>query len=227
MPTLATSIYVSTQDLVQRVEGLIKRPGRQILGLVGAPGSGKSTVATLIAEAFGPQVQVVEMDAFHLSDELLTRLGLRDRKGAVDTFDAAGYVELLRRIRSHPAETVFAPAFNRTLDAGIVGAIAITADCRLVITTGNYLLHEEQPWSPVRSLLDHAWYLEPDDHVRRTQLAARHQQFGKTEEQALAWAHSSDEPNAGVVRRRRHRADLIATLAIAPSQQPARSGYNR
>ena len=99
MPTLATSIYVSTQDLVQRVEGLIKRPGRQILGLVGAPGSGKSTVATLIAEAFGPQVQVVEMDAFHLSDELLTRLGLRDRKGAVDTFDAAGYVELLRRIR--------------------------------------------------------------------------------------------------------------------------------
>ena len=72
---------------------------------------------------------------------------------------------------------MFAPAFNRTLDAGIVGAIAITADCRLVITTGNYLLHEEQPWSPVRSLLDHAWYLEPDDHVRRTQLAARHQQF--------------------------------------------------
>ena len=122
MSTLA-AIHVSTQDLIQRASELMERPGRHILGLIGAPGSGKSTVAALIADAVGPTVQVIEMDAFHLSDELLTELGLRDRKGAIDTFDAAGYVALLRRIRSHPAETVFAPAFNRTLDAGIVGAI--------------------------------------------------------------------------------------------------------
>jgi pantothenate kinase len=39
----------------------------------------------------------------------LDRLGRTDRKGAPETFDAAGYVALLRRPREPDGETVYAP----------------------------------------------------------------------------------------------------------------------
>ena len=210
---------VTVADLVERATALSREPRRQVLGLVGAPGSGKSTVAVLIAEAIGPTAQVIEMDAFHLSDDLLTRLGRRDRKGAADTFDADGYVELLRRLRVPDTGTVFVPVFDRTLDLAIVGADAITDECQLIITTGNYLLLDTPPWSPVRDLLDHAWFLEPNEDVRLAQLVARHERYGKSPDEARAWATSSDEANAELVRGSRHRADLV--VRVHPESPPA------
>lgn len=206
------TVDVTVADLVERAVALAKEPRRQVLGLVGAPGSGKSTVADIIAEAVGPTAEVIEMDAFHLSDELLTRLGRRDRKGAADTFDADGYLELLRRLRAPDAGTVFVPVFDRTLDLAIVGAAAITEECRLIITTGNYLLLDEPPWSRVRDLLDHAWFLEPNEDVRLAQLVARHERYGKSPEEARAWASSTDEKNAELVRGSKHRSDLVARI---------------
>ena len=69
------SIDVTVADLVERAAALAQQPHRQVLGLVGAPGSGKSTVADIIAEALGSPAKVIEMDAFHLSDDLLGPLG--------------------------------------------------------------------------------------------------------------------------------------------------------
>jgi pantothenate kinase len=40
------------------------------------------------------------MDGFHLSNDTLIAWGRRGRKGAWDTFDAEGYVQLLRRLRN-------------------------------------------------------------------------------------------------------------------------------
>ncbi|MEO7589366.1 MAG: nucleoside/nucleotide kinase family protein [Arachnia sp.] len=202
----------STEQLVARAVALTDLSGRQVLGLVGAPGSGKSTVADMIARAVGPTAQVVEMDGYHLSNDLLTRLGRRDRKGAADTFDAAGYVDLLRRLRERGSRPVYAPVFDRELDLAVVGATAVEESCELVITTGNYLLLDEPPWSGVRELLGHAWFLEPDEDRRMSQLVARHERFGRTPEAARAWALNTDEPNAELVRGSRHNADLVVRL---------------
>ena len=190
-----------------RIEALLAGGGRKLLGLVGAPGSGKSTLAQALLEALPGQAQVVPMDGFHLANVELQRLGRAGRKGAPDTFDSAGYVAMLRRLRTQPAdETVYAPEFRREIEEAVAGAIAVRPDTRLVITEGNYLLLPDGAWAGVAPLLDEAWYVEVDDALRTERLLGRHQQFGRSREEALAWVAQTDEPNARRVEATRHRA---------------------
>lgn len=193
-----------------RAGALAAGGGRRILGIAGPPGAGKSTLAARIAGALGPErAVVVPMDGFHLAQAELGRLGRADRKGAPDTFDAAGYVWLLRRLRAPEGATVYAPAFDRSLEEPIAGSIPVGPAVPLVITEGNYLLHDAADWAPVRSLLDEAWYLDPDDALRVDRLVARHVRHGKDAALARAWVARSDEVNAGLVALGRHRADLV------------------
>jgi hypothetical protein len=85
----------------------------------------------------GSHVAHVPMDGFHLADLELNRLGRADRKGAPDTFDAAGYAALLQRLR-HSDDDVWAPAFDRTIEQPIAGSIPVLKHTRVVITEGNY-----------------------------------------------------------------------------------------
>ena len=197
------------EALLERARALCGAGRRRILGLTGAPGAGKSWLAAQLAAALGPDAVVAPMDGFHLANAELARLGRRDRKGAADTFDAAGYVALLQRLRDPDEELVYAPAFDREIEEAIAGAIGIPRAVPLVITEGNYLLVEAGPWAGVRARLDEVWFLEPDEATRIERLIRRHVEFGKTPEAARAWALGSDERNAAVVRASRSRADVI------------------
>ena len=197
-----------------RLEALLAGGGRKLLGLVGAPGSGKSTVAQALLDALPGRAQVVPMDGFHLANAELGRLGRAGRKGAPDTFDSAGYVALLRRLRNQPAgEVVYAPEFRREIEEPVAGAIAVRPETPLVITEGNYLLLEEGPWAGVAPLLDEVWYVEVDDGLRIERLLRRHQQFGRSLEAAQAWVAQTDEPNARRIAATRTRAHHILRLA--------------
>ncbi|MFF4421728.1 nucleoside/nucleotide kinase family protein [Streptomyces sp. NPDC001549] len=191
--------------------GALATPGkRRILGIAGPPGAGKSTLAARLADALGPErAVVVPMDGFHLAHGELDRLGRADRKGAPDTFDAAGYVALLRRLRAPHGPTVYAPAFDRALEEPIAGSIPVPPDVPLVITEGNYLLHDAGEWASVRSLLDEAWYLAPAEDLRLERLIDRHVRHGKDPAYAREWVARSDERNARLVATGRHRADLV------------------
>ncbi|MFD3723291.1 nucleoside/nucleotide kinase family protein [Streptomyces sp. NPDC058674] len=205
---------METTELTRRAGALAGLGGRRILGIAGPPGAGKSTLAARLAEALGPDVAVVvPMDGFHLAQAELLRLGRADRKGAADTFDAAGYTALLRRLREPGAGTVYAPAFDRTIEEPIAGSIPVGPAVPLVITEGNYLLHDAGEWARVRPLLDEAWYLAPDDALRVGRLVDRHVRHGKDPAQARAWVAGSDEANARLVAPGRERADLVVDLA--------------
>lgn len=186
-------------------------PGRRfMLGLVGAPGAGKSTVAQSLLEALPGRAVVVPMDGFHLANAELARLGRRERKGAADTFDSAGYVALLDRLRRRPAgQVVYAPDFRREIDEAVAGAIAVPEQVELVITEGNYLLLDDGAWAGVRSQLDAVWYVDIDAPLRRERLVARHRRFGRSEAAARDWVMRIDEPNALLVEATRARADLV------------------
>jgi pantothenate kinase len=195
--------------LVERARGLSAAGRRALLGITGAPGAGKSTLAAAIAEAMGESAVLVPMDGFHLANADLERLGRRNRKGAPDTFDAEGFVELLRRLRQPVDDVVYAPIFDRQVEASIADAIAIDRRIPLVITEGNYLLLDQEPWAPIAGLLDECWYIEGNEEERLRRLIARHVEFGKSPAEADAWVHRSDEANARLIEGTRRRADLI------------------
>jgi pantothenate kinase len=176
-----------------------------MLGIAGAPGAGKSLFAAASVRELGAAA-LVPMDGFHLADVVLGRLGLLGRKGAPETFDAWGYAALLARLRERPAETVYAPGFERDLEQPLAGAIAVPADVDVVVTEGNYLLLDRPEWRAVRAALDEVWFVFTDDAVRRERLVRRHVEFGKTPGEARAWVQRVDEPNARLVEASRHRA---------------------
>ncbi|MFJ7342589.1 nucleoside/nucleotide kinase family protein [Streptomyces sp. NPDC101110] len=212
-------------DLLHRARALPRDGGRAILGIAGSPGAGKSTLAQhLVRELNGtgaPWVAHVPMDGFHLADAELERLGRRSRKGAPDTFDAAGYAALLRRLRDEPGDdVVYAPGFERVLEQPIAGAIPVHPSARLIVTEGNYLLLHTGSWSRVRPLLDEVWFCELPERERVRRLVARHERFGKTHEEAVVWVSRSDERNAELVATTRERADLLVPESAMPCLLP-------
>ncbi|MGL4767731.1 MAG: nucleoside/nucleotide kinase family protein [Formosimonas sp.] len=198
--------------LKQRIQTLLNSGRRQMIGLVGAPGAGKSTLAEQMVQHFGDAVAYVPMDGFHLSNAQLARLNRAERKGAPDTFDVDGYVALLARIR-RAEHTVYAPRFERSLEESIAHSIAIEPSTPLVLTEGNYLLLQTHGWQNVRPLLDECGYVEVDDALRRQRLIARHMQFGRSASAAQDWVNSTDEPNARLIAAARARADWVVEFS--------------
>jgi pantothenate kinase len=184
---------------------------RRILGITGAPGAGKSTLAARLVDALGERAVEVGMDGFHLAQRELTRLGRTERKGAPDTFDAVGYVALLERLRAAGPDVVYAPEFRRDLEEPVGSAVPVPPDVPLVVTEGNYLLLADGPWRRVRPLLDEVWFLAPPEDERLAGLVARHRDFGRSEAEAAARATGSDQANAALVARTARFADRILT----------------
>ncbi|SDI30503.1 nucleoside/nucleotide kinase family protein [Variovorax sp. OV700] len=199
-------------DSLARLQALMAGGQRKLLGLVGAPGAGKSTLALALLQAVGAgRAQVVPMDGFHLANVELQRLGRAGRKGAPDTFDSAGYVALLQRLREQGPDDpiVYAPEFRREIEEPIAGAIAVLPETQLVITEGNYLLHDDGPWAGAAAMLDEVWYVDIDDAVREERLQKRHQQFGRSAEAARDWVARTDAPNARLIAATRVRAHHV------------------
>jgi pantothenate kinase len=197
--------------LVQRVLTLMSG-GRTLLGICGAPGSGKSTLAAEVVARVGAAAVVVPMDGFHLHDDELARLGRSERKGAPDTFDVDGYAAMLGRLRETTDRTVYAPEFDRSRELSVAGAIAVRPEHRLVVSEGNYLLHDELGWAAVRPLLDEIWFVEQDETTRIERLVQRHVAHGKPLEVARRWTTVSDQANADLVAGTRDRADLVVQI---------------
>ena len=200
---------------------------RTIVGICGAPGAGKATragqlVAGVNEVASGTAVGV-GMDGFHLAKSVIATDDRRTRRGAPDTFDAAGYAALLARLRKSCDDVVYAPEYRREIEDPVNAAIAVPRSVRVVVTEGNYLLHPD--WVAARAQLDEVWFLEaPDESVRVEHLIARHVRYGKDTERARTWVLTSDEANAAVVAGYRDHADRILRWTSWPDEQVTVAG---
>lgn len=199
-------------DLLRRAQALSARSSRALLGVTGAPGAGKSTLAQTIVQQIGDSARLVAMDGFHLAQSRLRQLGRLAEMGAIDTFDAAGFLTLMRRLRHPQQEIVYAPEFRREIEEAIACAVPVEPHVKLVVVEGNYLLAEEQPWDELRQLFDEVWYVEADERVRIADLIARHHAYGCSEEEARHRALHVDQRNAALIASTRSRADLIVRL---------------
>lgn len=191
---------------------IFKRAGKSrrfVVAVAGAPGSGKSTLSHHLLDLFPEgSAAIVPMDGFHFDDAILHKRGLRSRKGAPETFDYAGFLALLRRIRSIEPE-IAVPVFDRNMELSRAAAAIINSDVKFVLVEGNYLLLDEAPWNELAPFFDFAIFLDLPRNELERRLMQRWHEHGKTEEEARDWIATNDMPNIERVVQQRRPADLV------------------
>ena len=181
-------------------------PGRFLVALAGPPASGKSTLAAALAGTLAPGARVVPMDGFHYDDAVLEARGLRARKGSPPSFDAMGFLHLLRRLREE--DEVAIPIFDRSMELSRAGADVVGPQDRILIVEGNYLLLDEDPWHALAPLFDLTVFLDVPEAELVRRLTARWKRHGRDDRAARDWIESNDLPNALTVIARSSPAEI-------------------
>jgi pantothenate kinase len=186
---------------------------RRIVAIAGAPASGKSTIAAdaerHLDELEPGSTALLPMDGFHYDDEALIPRGWRPRKGAPHTFDVGGFAAALRRLHANDEESVAVPRFDRTIEIARAGAILIDRSVRLVVSEGNYLLLDDQPWPSLRPFFDRTVLIVTDTATLEARNRQRWVDFGLDELAIRAKLEDNDMPNARLIYERSGEPDWI------------------
>ena len=198
---------MTPDELARRIRESATGPGRFITALAGPPGAGKSTLAASLVTALGNGARAVPMDGFHYDDAVLDARGLRSRKGAPETFDAAGFIHLMRRLRSE--DEVAIPIFDRSMELSRAAADVVGPGDRLLVVEGNYLLLDENPWHALAPLFDLTVWIEVPEAELDRRLVARWDHYGRDPVEARAWIDGNDMPNIRRVIHGSRKADIV------------------
>jgi len=216
---MASLTLNNLDDLILFIEQKSAQKDRIMIGIAGCPGAGKSTISHYLKTKLD-QVKIVQMDGFHLTNEILEEGNLLSRKGSPDTFDLAGFSALLDRIKMPLLNTnntkkspIYAPLFNRELDASIGSAIEIKDSDKFILVEGNYLLLDQTGWRDLNPLLDISIFIEVDESTLIARLTQRWLDLGLEPKAALDKVNLNDALNIKLVTENLIEADILVSLS--------------
>lgn len=202
-------------SLTKRIIEDASKTDRLIVAIAGPPGSGKSTLAETLQQAIqerGLSVQILPMDGFHLDNGLLKERGLLARKGAPETFDVRGFIDIVKALRAG-TEEVLVPIFDRSREITIGSARAIHSGTKIVLIEGNYLFLNEDPWKKLEGLFDLTIFINPGEPELEKRLRERWVSYGYDDATIKLKVEANDMPNGRRVITNSRPADLkISTL---------------
>jgi len=184
-----------------------------VVGIVGIPGSGKSTSCEILQSLLKSQCMVLPMDGYHYSLETLRQMDnpqdMIYRRGAPDTFDPKALINDLDRILTGKEHTVSIPGFDHSVgDPTPNQHTFVRGQHRIVICEGIYLLHDQDGWEQVKDLLDYTIYIKADIDMCVERLKERNKCIpGYTEEEIEIRCEVVDRRNAETVLRSKTFAD--------------------
>lgn len=194
-------------DLARLIREKAGAAPRFVSAIAGPPGAGKSTLAATVVAELGAGARVVPMDGFHYDDAVLTARGLRSRKGAPETFDAAGFLHLMGRLQT--GEEVAIPVFDRSMELSRAAADVVLPSDRFLIVEGNYLLLDEYPWRGLAPFFDFTVFLDVPEAELDRRLVVRWHHHGRDPVEARHWIDTNDMPNVRRVTRGSRKADVV------------------
>ena len=198
-------------DILERIPSPERRDHRFVVGIAGPPAGGKSTLAEQLDDHLGERAARLGLDAFQFDNSILFERGHRPRKGAPFTFDVAAYSLFLQQLRSDPMLELSVPVFDRSMELARSCAAVVTADQDIIVTEGNYLLIDAEPWSRLRGLLDLTVWVEAPATELEARILQRWDEHGLTPAEARErWEHN-DRPNAEFVVENSRPADVEAS----------------
>lgn len=203
----------TTNDIARTIIDRAGDRNRFLVAIAGPPGAGKSTLADELSTALkmlGQSAEVLPVDGFHMDDGVLRAKGLLTRKGAPETFDVRGFLDIIRAVKTTEGE-VLVPVFDRSRELAVAAARIIDASTRFVLTEGNYLLLDRNPWSALEGEFDYSILISPPVATLEERLMDRWRGYGFSEEAARAKTEENDLKNGALIREHCRKADVILT----------------
>jgi type I pantothenate kinase len=175
------SLYVAaTQGLFKATQRfLLAEDGKApyVIGIAGSVAVGKSTTARVLKALLSrwpntPKVELVTTDGFLLPNAELTRLGLMERKGFPESYDAAAIVRFLSAVKAGE-RNVKAPVYSH-LTYDVIPGESITVDRPdilifegLNVLQPGRLARDGRAIAFVSDFFDFSVYLDADEELLR------------------------------------------------------------
>ncbi|KAE8538169.1 hypothetical protein D1P53_005507 [Cryptococcus gattii VGV] len=219
---MASDIQRLAEDVVETYFSQ-NTENRLLIGIAGAPGCGKSTIAYPLTKrindilttrsAAGREEPIsavcVSLDGWHYTraqlDQMDDPVKAHWWRGAHFTFDRTGYQIFLGLLRipasSAPSEIPF-PTFDHAMKDPTLSPIPITLKDRMILIEGLYTLFDLPGWKECAEMMDFKIWVDVNEETARRRLVKRNFEAGVFDslEACAARVDAVDMKNGEVVR---------------------------